>query len=944
MDDTQPPTINVNGRDREVTSGSGRTLLDVLRDDLELTGAKQACDTGECGSCTVLLAGKSAMSCLIDVSRVGAKEVRTIEGMADADDGSVENLHPLQRAFAESGAAQCGYCIPGMIMEAEPLYRRDKEPTRDEIRRRLGRNMCRCTGYTKIIDAVVDAWRARAEPGQHSEKQAGELIGGAVPKADSLLHVTGRSKYAADLVQPGALHIAVVRSPHHHAWIRRIDVTRAEREPGVGLVLTAADLPETAVMLNCRPQPFLLARDKVRFRGEAVVAVAAESAEAAARAADMVEIEYEPIEAVIGPAVALRSAVSVDSVHPNWEDVGTTRRGDVEAAFAEAAVVVEGTYETAPREHAPMEPEAGVAVMEDGVLVIRTPQHHPFAAQQWIAAVLGVEKDRVRIICPAMGGNFGHRGDFLHSALLALVVTRTGRPARIVYTREESLLGSSKSMSYLLRYRTAAAADGTLTALAAEIVGDGGCWIPHPGPNVKKSSLSSVALFAPGPYRVPNVDIRVVEACTNRPRSNPMRGTNIPDLAFAWESQLDMIADRLGLDRLDMRIKNALRVGDQTVTGALLDESVSAEATLEALREPYAAALDRAATAPPDPPWRRGVGVAGIWYVMGGGREEQAGGGWHGLKLGQAKGSAELTADGTFVVRSGVVEKGQGVTIALRQVAAEVLGVPLDDVTLVFGDTALAPYPIGTSGQRTLFHAGGAVQDACTELREAMLEVAAGELGVAPAEVSFVSGAVTSTGGAEISYADLWQAFTRRDTRTAYEAAFMFHRTEHGQGPVYAYAAQLVELDVNVDTGAVRVDRVTYVADPGRVINRQTVEGQVEGGVSMGLSYALHERYVPGETRTLKDYGFPTTVDGPPVIDLLTVENPVVGGPLGAKGIAEMTASAGIASAMNAIAWACGARCFRAPARPEQIAEAIRRGAEEYPDFPMPAQSGGSRR
>jgi CO/xanthine dehydrogenase Mo-binding subunit len=417
-----------------------------------------------------------------------------------------------------------------------------------------------------------------------------------------------------------------------------------------------------------------------------------------------------------------------------------------------------------------------------------------------------------------------------------------------------------------------------------------------------------------------------------------MRGTNIPDLAFAWEAQLDMLAQRLGIDPLELRIANALTEGDATITDTVLDESVSARAALVALREPYRQAQARMAAAPADGPWRRGIGIAANWMSMGGGRFEHASGDWHGLKLGPTRAAIGLRADGSFLLRSGIVEKGQGIAVAVRQIAAAELGVPAESVEFLFGDTVAAPFPIATSGQRTMFHAGGAAQRAAHALRTAMLTVAAELLGEPAQQLSIAGGAIVSAGGGRLPLAELARALPERGLPTDYEAVFALEPSASGAGPIYAYAAQLVELDVNADTGEVRVPRVTYVADPGRVINWQTFEGQVQGGVAMGMSYAFSEGFVPGQTRTLKGYRLPSARTVPAEIDILTVQAPVDGGPFGAKGLAEMTGSAGIASGLNAVAAALGVRCYEVPCRPEIIRAAQQAhaagGESPQPEFP----------
>ena len=926
--------LKVNGEEHELLVDPRRLLVDVLRDDLDLTGAKKACDGGECGSCTVLLGGKGVMSCLLPVGRAGGKEIVTIEGLAararpcDARPGD-QTLHPLQRAFSDGGAAQCGFCIPGMIMEAEALLTANPNPTRADIESRLSRNTCRCTGYSKIVDAVLVAAEAMRTGAALPEQDHGDVhVGARAPKWDSELHVTGRSRYAADLKREGMLHARTLHSPHHHAKILRIDTTAAEALPGVRAVITHESMPGRKTLMNCKPQMHMLAIDRVRFIGEAIAAVAADTEEIAADAVRLIKVDYEVLEPVLNPLDALHGVgPQIHPPFPNWVATKPAEKGDPDSAFAQASVVVEGRYHTAPREHAPMEPEACLAYeAEDGMFTFHSPHHHPFAGRMWLAEMLGIDKSRVRIICPAMGGNFGHRGEFVHTGIAGLLAAKTGRPVKIVYTREESMLGSSKSHSYDLMYRTGLDGDGRIVAFEAEVVGDGGCWIWHPEGDVKGSPLGYMMGLVPGPYSVPNARVRMFEVCTNRPRSGPLRGTDIPDLAFAWESQMDQLAAAIGMDPLEFRILNAIEKDDTTVMGVKLDESVSARAVMERLREPYAKALARAKTDPPPAPWRRGVGIGCCWKTCGAARGDNAGGAWTGMDIGLTMGAVELSEAGRVRAMAGAVEKGQGISIALGQIAAEELDVPLAmfDPTLV-GDTYLAPYPMATSGQRTTFLAGSAVLKAAKSLKQALIGVAADTLGAAPESVELRGGTAGVAGDASrrLSLRELAAELRRRDLPLKYEATHVFEKSEVGQGPVYTYTAQLVEVDVNTETGATKVRDVTYVGDPGKVINPLIFEGQVEGGVVMGLGFALTEEFVAGEITSLKQYGLPLIKDAPRTITTMFVENPVHGGPFGAKGAAESTAAAGMAAVANAIADATGKRLFELPAKPARVLQAL---------------------
>jgi aldehyde oxidoreductase len=912
-------------------------LSEVLRDDLDLTGAKKACDSGECGSCTVLLGGRGVMSCLLPVGRVGTKDVVTIEGLASCETcggGAGAEMHPLQKAFVDLGAAQCGFCIPGMIMEATALLKAKPNPTRADVISRLSRNSCRCTGYSKIIDAVLQAAPLMGKPPSEAPAaQDGLRAGARIGKPDGLLHVRGGSKYAADLKREGMLFGKILRSPHHHARIRSIDTSEAEAMEGVHAVITYADIPGRKTMTNCRPQVYLLAKDKVHFIGAAVAAVAAETEELAAEAAHRIKVDYEVLTPVFDPLEALSDdSPQLHPPYPNWKLTTRLTMGDVEQGFAEAVAVVESTYTTAPREHAPMEPEAGLGYFdESGTFTIQAPTHHFYPLKLWLAHVLRLSPDRVRVIVPAMGGNFGHRGEFLCMGVIGVLSQKTGRPVKLVFTREESIMGSGKSHSYVLKLKTGARKDGTISALQAEVIANGGGWISNKdGFPIAGNQLTTVPGLVPGPYRVLNADVLLKEVCTNRPRSGPLRGTNMPDLAFAWDSQMDQLAERLGIDPLEIRIRNAIQVGDKRIDGKVLDEAVTAKATMEALRAPYAAAKERAKNDPPALPWRRGIGIGSVWKQFGGGRNSEAdrgaGGEYHGYPLGLTRAGVEINDDGRIRVLTGAVEKGQGISIALAQIAAETIDVPMSAMMPTLGgDTLLTPYPQATNGQRTTFMAGGAVMKAARLLRQALLSTAADILGVDAEKVTLVQGEAGAPGDPRrLTLVDLAAGLRARKRRFKYESSYTFDKSEMGAGPVMSFASQLIELDVNGDTGDIRVDRVTFVADPGRVLNPLIFEGQVEGGVVMGLGYALTEEYVAGESVDLKTYGLPMIKNAPAKIDLIVVDNPVFGSPFGIKGAGETTSVAGMPSVANAIANATGARLFELPARPGRVLEALR--------------------
>ncbi len=938
MASTTPISLNVNGAPHTVEAPPDSTLLEVLRNDLDLIGAKQACDVGECGSCIVMFGGKGVMSCLLPARRAQGKPIVTIEGLADWRSQSQQPpplesplLHPLQQAFIDLGASQCGYCIPGIIMEASALLARNPNPTREDVVKRLSRNICRCTGYVKVVEAVLGA-AAAIRDGEASRKgssNGGSIVGTSITRLDDLDKVTGVARYAADLKMSGVLHAKVLRSKVHHARIISIDTRAAEAVPGVESVVTARDIPGNPVMINAKPQRFLFPSDKIRFMGEALAAVAAESEEAAEEALSKIVVEYEEIS----PILDFRNADDPNAplINPPEPNTIFSRRvisGDARAAMEKADVVVRNTFSSPRWEHFYMEPEAALGYIDDdGRIFLNFPSHEPFEGHAFIASLLGLPEDRVRIFCPTMGGNFGGREDYVVAGVTALLVYKTRKPVRAVFSREESLLGSSKWFGFQVDCTTGATKDGKLVAVDTQVLVDGGNWSHDPGQEIN-DCVGRNSYFLTGPYLVPDVNIEVMEACTNSARAIPIRGITSINSALVHETQMDVLAEKLGMDKLDIRLRNALQAGDTLHTGMLLEESVEVKATLEQSKRPYAEARARAQASPPPAPWKRGVGIGTGWRAVGvGGRYFAA---------------AEILQSGKVQVLVGAVEKGQGSRTAMAQIAAQELGVGLDDIEVVMGDTIAAPYHHITASQGTITLVGGAVHQAAKSLKKALVETASEVLEDTPENIECSGGRLLSSRapGEVIAFEEMARHLDARGRPAKYEGSFAYKFAKTyseksrqqafdpvtGQGSncdVFAYATCLAELDVNTETGQVKVDRVTYVADSGKIIHPLSFEGQCQGGVVYGLGLALSECYVPGETRTIKDYGLPSIREAPVEIDVITVEGSYSQGPFGAKGGGEMSDVPIVAAIINGIADATGARVLDLPATPERVLEAL---------------------
>ena len=928
--------LKVNGEQRHVAPRPSQTLLDVLRDDLDLTGAKKACDNGECGSCIVLMGRKPAKACLLAPGRAVGRDITTIEGLAlrSSDiapaDSESPVLHPLQQAFLEAGATQCGFCIPGMIMKAEALLIANNDPSRADVIRSLSKNLCRCTGYVKIIDAVLHAsrlMRSNTAP-ELSRPATGRTVGVSVPRLDSPGTVDGRAKYAADLKMDGVLHAKILRSTVHHARILSIDTSEAQAMPGVAAVITAADVPGTPFLPNCQPQVYVFPHDKVRFLGEGLAAVAAVSEEAAEAALGKIKVELEPLPAVVELVDA--AAGDAPRVFDHTGNVSAPERivkGNVDKALAEADVVVERTYTVPVREHAAMEPEAALAYEEGGKVIIKTPLYHAFVqGTKSIANNLAVDESEVRIICPHMGGNFGTRGDTLHAVVAALLARRTGKPVKLVFSRAESLLGSCKAPSVITRYKTGVTRDGRVTAVDIRILHGTGSWAPFLIPSTTKGvelcfyeTLGALLSHATGPYEIENVRAVAHDVLTNAPRFVPLRGTNANYLPLAYESQMDLIAEATGIDPLDLRIRNAMPEGGVTHFGQVLNESVNVKAELEALRPHYDEARHRLRqrARSDDTPWRHGIGVACGWRNIGYVNTTVTAG-------------AELREDGRIEVLAGSVEQGQGPTTQFAQIAGDEIGVPIDSLVVSIGDTSHAPYPVPTFSSITTVATGKAVQDAAARLKAAIVRAAARMLDRDKADISITDGVVVVANGSTAT-------LLLREVAAFMKAEGLRLRSEgliewNGEAPtiLYGYNAGLIELAVNDETGEVRLLNHVNICDPGTLINPLAVEGQVDGAVAFGIGFALKEEFHPNNAPTLESYGLPTTRDMPRSITRLFVEKPLERGPFGAKSMAEHPGISLTPGIVNAIANATGARVYDIPATPDRVLAAMEKKHESH--------------
>lgn len=908
-------SLVINGRPTELEVDPNRTLVRLLREDLGLTGTKEGCGRGYCGACSVIVNGKIRPSCILPVTDLEGKQVTSIEGI-----GTWEKPHPIQLALVEAGAVQCGFCTPGMVVSAKALLDVNPDPSRQEVIRWLSRNLCRCTGYAKIVEGVLNAASIlRGDPRPERETPAGSL-GTSVIRPDSLKKALGLARYGADLRKAEMLHAKVLRSPHHHARVVRLDASEARRLPGVEAVLTSSDIPGCNLLSRPRDrikdQPFLV-QDRVRRLGDPIALVAATSEEIAQRALAKIKVEYQPLAAVFDPVSALEEGAP--KLHPAGNLLSYQRiaRGDIAEGFSQADVVVENRYVTPFLEHAYLEPEVAVAYpSEGGRITIETPfGQSPYIARDSIAAVLGIEPEQVRLRAISTGGSFGGKSDIFLQTVPALLSHELGKPVRLKYDREESFQTTTKRHPAIMRYSTGASREGKLTALKADILLDTGAYAA-----AGAAVCQRAALHATGPYEIANVLVEARVAYTNNPVCSTMRGPGVPQVTFAVESQMDILAERLGIDPLDLRLMNALGPDSPTAHGQILGPGFGIKNTLEAIRPWYKAAKDRLATHRAGRV-RRGVGLACMWYGLG-------------TKMpAPAQVYLELLPDGRIGLFTGAAEMGQGITSALAQLAAEELKVPFPVVTVTNADTDLTPPGAFPTGSRQTMYSGNAVRQAASGLRELLLNLASELLEDKTQNISCEQGQFFSQAYPDqrVSLARLAALCQAKGISSRFHGSYDTDvvtglDADTGQGTPYiscATATQLAELEVNINTGAVKVLKMAAAQDVGKAINPRDVQGQIEGAIMMGLGFALTEEFVPGKSKNFSQYRIPRMKDLPELIPLI-VEVPEPAGPFGVKGLGEC-ASLGTAPAIiNALASAIGKRILHLPATRKRVLEAIR--------------------
>ncbi|MBO9446778.1 molybdopterin cofactor-binding domain-containing protein [Ruegeria sp. R14_0] len=899
--------FTLNGLPVSAVPRAGERLSEMLRERLDTRDVKIGCNAGDCGACTVLLDGAPVCACLVPAQQAAGRSVETVAGLTKED----RIAQHLADSFQSHGAAQCGICTPGMLTAAVALLREVPQPDQEQVQDALGGVLCRCTGYRKIIDAVVAAGAA-TQPTE-TKGHAGEGIW----RVDGQDKVTGAEQFGDDVAPAGTLEVFVIRSPHHRAGFRFGDLQAWAKDiPGVEAVLTAADIPGRnvfGVIPDFADQP-VFAEAEARFRGEAVAAIVALPDFVAAFDPSTFPVTWDERPAVLESHDA--QAPEAAQLHPNRNNNvmcgGFVTCGAPERALSDADLVVEGHFRSGFVEHGYIEPEAGFAEMVNGRVEVHACTQAPVMDLDALEIILGMPRDQIRIIPTGVGGGFGSKLDVSVQPYLALAALRTGKPVRLTYSRTESMQSTTKRHPSDLRVRIGATRDGTISGMIFDGLFNTGAYASW-GPTV----ANRVPVHASGPYRITDYRAEAKGIHTHCPPSGAFRGFGVPQSAIAQESLFDELADKLDIDPLDFRIRNALESGVPTVCGQVFDQGVGIRACLEALRPAWVEENDTAsAFNAQNDILKRGVGLAAGWYGCGNTSLPNP----STIKSG-------IRADGTLVLHQGAMDIGQGANTVITQIFATALGVPVGQIEIIGGDTDVTPDAGKTSASRQTYVSGNAARLSGEALRAQILT-----------RVNAGPDAKITLNAAAITVGDKGQTHTIELSALTPDAEGYVLRAEetydpptqpldeNGQGVPYAqfgYAAHLAVVEVDIKLGTVKPIKFVAAHDVGKAINPMLVEGQVQGGIAQGLGMALMEEYLPGRTENLHDYLIPTIGDIPP-IETLIIEEEDAHGPYGAKGLGEHVLIPTAPALFNAIKRACGVRLTQGPATPAKLRAAIK--------------------
>ena len=933
-------SLTVNGINHTLESAPGETLSTLLRQRLNLTGTKIGCGEAECGACTVLVNGEPIMSCIYPAERADGKTIVTIEGLAQRIHAAMK-LHPLQEAFVEHGAVQCGFCIPGQIMTAYALLKRNPNPDSAEIRFALKDTLCRCAGYPTIENAILAAAES-FRTGEPVKKphipdsiHVHKSVGHTHLRPDGIEKVTGKAIYTDDLVFEGMLYAKARRAMIPHGFLKKLDISKAKALPGVVAVLTAEDIPgEHNHGLVIYDWPVMVGiGERVRYVGDTLAILAAETQEIADQASGLIETEFDIQPVITNPVQARQEGVPQIHEKGNLLKHIKVRKGDMEQGFAESDVILEHTFHTPATDHAFIEPECSIGVpLPDGRMEIYVGSQIPYQDRTQVARVMGWPESRVRIIGQLMGGGFGGKEDVMGQIHVAMLANVTQRPVKLLFDRHESLLVHPKRHATQIRVRMGAKKNGRLVAVESELYGDTGAYA-----SLGEKVMTRATTHSAGPYDIPHVRADCYAMYTNNPPAGAFRGFGVTQSAFAVESMMDMLAEKLEIEPVELRRLNALHVGSITNTGQELRESVGLTECIDRVDaemrkhnpDPFKPVVIASPLGSPAGVLREDLGEGHLvraWGFAAAYKNTGLGGG----APDKAGAEVELYDNGTFEVRSSSAEMGQGLVTVMQLTVAEEMCVAPGNVRVLVMDTDLTPDGGPTTASRQTYVTGNASRYAAKTLRDAITATLAEKYDVRPEEIRFENG-VVHVNEYSITYAEVAKEMKAigQHPRALYE--YEAPQTQPlGTGGdmhfAFSFGVQAAEVEVNKLTGEVRVLKVIAANDVGMAVNPLGLQGQVEGGVMMGLGNCLTEEFIMDNGYVVTDHLARYRVPGimlTPEITSIIVEHPTAEGPYGAKGVGEICSIPTTPAITNAIYNAVGVRVDRLPVDQELIAKAL---------------------
>ncbi|MCE5208741.1 MAG: molybdopterin-dependent oxidoreductase [Chloroflexi bacterium] len=957
----------LNGQKVHTEAHRNKSLLVMLR-ELGMFSVKNGCSTGDCGVCTVLVDGKPMRSCMLRVDDMQGRSVMTVEGLSQGG-----QPHPIQKAFMESGAIQCGFCTPSQLLVSYALLSANPNPSECEIREALGGDTCRCTGWVRIVDAVKraaammrgeelppvthielelpketrsirlpEAWYRKDgnrwplpplvyTPAEMSKTR---YVGKAEKKVDVEKLAAGRPVYTGDVHIPGMLYGALLTSPHAHARIQHIDASKARALPGVQAVLTHLDVPRVKYASGGQSYPQLLPYDqvslddKVRHVGDRVAVVAADTPEIARQALKLIDVVYEVLPAVFDMEEAMQPGAPVIHDEPDTEGIYNPQRnqvyhieeenGNVDMAFATADLVVEGEFHTPKQQHAQTEPHTTITWWdEDHRMVVRTSTQVPFHVRRIIAPLIGLPIKQIRVIKPRVGGGFGGKQEMLLEDLCALLTIRTGKPVKLEMTRSQEFTGGRSRHPQTIHYK-AGIRDDQLNVLELRLIGDTGAYGSHALTVNMVGAFKGLTLYNP-----PNARLICDVVYTNTPPSGAFRGYGAMQEQFGIEVLMEEIAEKIGMDVVEFKRQNWIQVGEPMYMSRKLgegregfDQKMNTSAMAQCVDIGLEATnyyAKRRAYEKQTGTKRKGIGMSVAFH----------GSGIAGLDMASA--TLKMNDDGSFNLQIGATDIGTGSDTILAQIAAEVLQMPVEDFIVYSSDTDFTPFDKGAYASSTTYISGGAVRKAAEKIKEQLFEQAAVMLDLDSSEgMKTGDRKVTAPDGRSLTFQDIGLSSLHQQNQHQIMATAS-HMSLESPPPT---AAQFVEVEVDTETGEIKVERMLMAVDCGRVINPMTAAGQVEGGMTQALGFVHTEETIFDEQGDVANdrlgayhiYRAPEM----PVTDVIFVQTDEPSGPYGAKSVAEISIDGVAPALVNAVHNACGVWMHDLPITPEKLWRALK--------------------